>query len=58
MGISTEEIQVSTGLTKKNFFVSTFTEKNHGAALWIVWTNRLLAIFIIWVVAVFLIAQV
>jgi hypothetical protein len=44
---------VGTVLTLEGLYIS-----EHGAALWIVWTNRLLAIFIIWVVAVFSLAQV
>ena len=44
---------VGTVLTLEGFYIS-----EHGVALWIVWTNRLLAIFIIWVVAFFSLAQV
>ncbi len=44
---------VGTVLTLEGLYIS-----DHGVALWIVWTNRLLAIFIIWVVAVFSLAQV
>jgi hypothetical protein len=38
---------VGTVLTLEGFYIS-----EHGVALWIVWVNRLLAIFIIWAVAV------
>jgi len=44
---------VGTVLTLEGFYIS-----EHEVALWIVWTNRLLAIFIIWVVAVFALAQI
>ena len=44
---------VGTVLTLEGLYIS-----EHGSALWIVWTNRLLAIFIIWVVAAFSLAQV
>ncbi len=44
---------VGTVLTLEGLYIS-----EHGVALWIVWTNRLLAIFIIWVVAVFALAQI
>jgi len=44
---------VGTVLTLEGLYIS-----EHGSALWIVWTNRLLAIFIIWVVAVFSLEQV
>lgn len=43
---------VGTVLTLEGFYIS-----EHGVALWIVWTNRLLAIFIIWVVAIIALAQ-
>ena len=42
---------VGTVLTLEGFYIS-----EHGVALWIVWTNRLLAIFIIWVVAFFFVS--
>ncbi|PIR01016.1 MAG: hypothetical protein COV66_04110 [Nitrospinae bacterium CG11_big_fil_rev_8_21_14_0_20_45_15] len=42
-----------TVLTLEGFYVS-----DHEVAMWIVWTNRLLAIFLIWVVAAFSLAQV
>jgi len=42
-----------TVLTLEGFYIS-----DHEVAMWIVWTNRLLAIFIIWVVAAFSLAQV
>jgi hypothetical protein len=42
-----------TVLTLEGIFVS-----DHGVAMWIVWTNRLLSIFLIWVVAAFSLAQV
>jgi len=42
-----------TVLTLEGFYIS-----EEGIALWIVWTNRLLAIFIVWVVAVFSLAQI
>ena len=44
---------VGTVLTLEGFYIS-----EEGAALWIVWTNRLLSIFIIWVVAIFAFAQI
>jgi GAF domain-containing protein len=44
---------VGTVLTLEGFYIS-----EHGVALWIVWTNRLLAIFIIWVIAVFAHSQI
>ena len=44
---------VGTILTLEGFYIS-----DEGAALWIVWTNRLLSISIIWVVAIFAIAQI
>jgi hypothetical protein len=44
---------VGTILTLEGFYIS-----KEGAALWIVWTNRLLSISIIWVVAIFAIAQI
>jgi hypothetical protein len=43
---------IGTVLTLEGIYVS-----EERAALWIVWTNRLLAIFIIWVVAIFALAQ-
>lgn len=39
-------------LTLEGFYIS-----DPGVALWIVWTNRALAIFIIWLIAVFALAQ-
>ena len=39
-------------LTLEGFYIS-----DPGVALWIVWTNRALAIFIIWLIVVFAIAQ-
>lgn len=44
---------VGTILTLEGFYIS-----EEGVALWIVWTNRLLSIFIIWVVAIFAFAQI
>ncbi len=44
---------VGTVLTLEGFYVS-----EGESALWIVWTNRLLAIFIIWVVALFSLGQI
>ncbi len=44
---------VGTVLTLEGLYIS-----EEGVALWIVWTNRLLAIFIIWVVAIFAFAQI
>lgn len=44
---------VGTVLTLEGLYIS-----EEGSALWIVWANRLLAIFIIWVVAFFSLAQV
>ena len=44
---------VGTVLTLEGLYIS-----EEGVALWIVWTNRLLSIFIIWVVAIFAFAQI
>ena len=44
---------VGTALTLEGYFIS-----EHGVELWIVWTNRLLSIFIIWAVAIIAIKQV
>jgi len=44
---------VGTVLTLEGFYIS-----EGGVALWIVWSNRLLAIFIIWVIAVFALSQI
>lgn len=43
---------VGTVLTLEGFYIS-----DAGVALWIVWINRVLAIFIIWVIAVFALGQ-
>ena len=44
---------VGTALTLEGYFIS-----EHGVELWIVWTNRLLSIFIIWAVAIIAIKQI